>query len=237
MKRNILPALVSFLLTCCNVTENPCNDCGSTRAASAISGLYFRYLITSDGFRLIRHDSTTNESKTYPFCQFSGSDTIENNKILKVDGELLRSCNGAFELVQVKSSKIITTCVEPFIELNQQYDLINNLWITENIQFNGSYQPPCEGSSSIVFKADNSFNGSMTMNFIAGNFTLIAPNRIKLSDSIGIGLFVGTKKQSQFESIFVQVFSYGATIEFTLNKNHLMLRNMSNNSIMNLHTK
>ena len=146
-----------------------CNQCDK-KITNYYNG-YFRYLMTPNGVRIVQYDSINHQPVNYfPVCNLS--ETIENTKILKVNGGFVKSCTAKDSLLKIESFKIVEGCVGQVPDIVGNFTLIENLWSVSNIQIgNTSYIPPCEGSSQILFHSSGNYEGSLSNNFIAGKFS------------------------------------------------------------------
>ncbi len=235
----IIVILCSLIIISCEKNESICNDCTTKNRQSEFKGLYFRYLLTPYGMRLIQYDSTTLKSmNTYPFCTV-GSLSIENSKIIKVDGRIVKACADDNDFIQLEKYEIVENCTREILELNQQFTLLDVKWKVAYIQTNGvTYKPPCEGYSELIFHTDGNFDGFMSKNFIAGSFTHTT-NSISFSNA-GLGLFIGTETQVIFERAFIDALSLmsgSSILNYNINKNQLYVTNPIANSTIKFYTK
>ena len=187
---------------------------------------------------LVHYDSISNERNIMELCSTGMVKAIETTKVIKASGVFRNSCDpDGDKNVELQSVVVVESCNPQVPRLHGKYSL-ENIWFIEYIQTQDIVvYPPCEGDSFLVFDiSENYLSGVMSINGFVVDYIRPNDSTIKLSDSFGAGLIVGTNSQSRFEQIFQQLASENSILTYSIKGNTLTLKNKEKNSLIKLYT-
>ncbi len=232
--------IVLFAATSCGESDvdKPCELCVA-EADSTFTGAYFRLMLGAGDLPiLVRNDSSSDEDTPYFLCNGSLVDTLEQTKILRVDGSLKKSCDDAEKtLLEISEFSVVEYCF-PEIPLVEDVDFtLYEPWSVNYVQVNEMIvYPPCEGFTSLTFDPeDGYYYGAASESAFAGPFSFLSDSTIQIYD-YAITLSVGTESEMAFERHFFDVFERNATLTYHIENNFLMIENPSKNSFIKFFT-